>query len=371
LRVSNRLPRDLDPAADAPCLDCARRGWLLAKLSGLLEHAGRSPTRLLDLLKLSDEELVRAVGGTRREELLDECARFDTTQVCVPPVIETICMHDSRYPWTRESVDTPRLLYVAGGVERLQRLLSEPVVAIVGTRRPTSYGLEVARGLARGLSVSGVTVVSALAEGIPVAVHEGASEGGGSALTAAPGGVDLCYPASRRDLYRRMIKRGCAVSELPAGVSARGWCHLARQRVVVGLAQLVIVVEAGERPAELLPSRFAEAMGRTVAAVPGRVTSPVSTGTNAMLARGAHLVRDVQDALDLVYGLGERRAPETRPVVEARLQVVLDQVGAGRDTLAKLEVEGRQGSETLIALAELELIGALKRTGGGRYVPGH
>lgn len=354
----------------APCLDCARRGWLLAKLSGLLEYAGRDPTRLLDLLKLSDEDLVRAVGGARREELLSECAQFDAMQIDVPHGIETICEHDSRYPWARGNVDTPRLLHVAGGVERLRRLLSEPVVAIVGTRRPTDYGLEVARGLARGLSVSGVTVVSALAEGIPVAVHEGASEGGGSALTVAPGGVSHCYPASRGDLYRRVIEQGCAISELPNGVSARGWCHLARQRVVVGLAQLVIVVEAGERPAELLPNRLAEAMGRTVAAVPGRVTSPASTGTNAMLARGAHLVRDVQDALDLACGLGTRRAPETGPVIETGLRVVLDQVRAGRDTLAKLEVEGRGGTATLIALAELELIGAIKRTAGGLYVPG-
>jgi DNA processing protein len=313
---------------------------------------------------------VRAVGGTRREELVGECARFDIAQVDISPGVETTCAHDCRYPWARENVETPRLLYVAGGVERLQRLLSEPVVAIVGTRRPTHYGLEVARGLARGLALSGVTVVSALAEGIPAAVHEGASEGGGSAVTVTPGGVDRCYPASRGDLYRRLIERGCAVSELPNGVRARGWCHTARQRVVIGLAQVVIVVEAGERPAELLPSRLAEAMGRTVAAVPGRVTSPVSTGTNAMLARGAHLVRNVQDALDLIYGLGERRAPETGPVIETRLRVVLDQVRAGQDTLAKLEVEGRQESETLIALAELELIGALKRNGGGRYVPG-
>jgi DNA processing protein len=353
----------------AACTACARRGWLLGQLSGCLEYAGRDSTRLLELLALPDEELVRAVGGRRRESLLEECARFTAEQICRSPGIEMICAHDSRYPWACGFLHVPRLLHVAGGVERLLRLLSDPVVAIMGTRRATDYGLRVARGLARGLTASGVTVVSALAEGIPAAVHEGASEGGGKAVTVAPGGVDLCYPAPRGELYRRLIAQGCAVAEMPNGTRARGWCQLARQRTVVGLAQVLIVVEAGERPAELLPGRVAEAMGRAVAAVPGQVTSPVSLGTNAMLAGGAHLVRDAQDALDLIFGSGTRRVPEIDPVLEPRLRAVLEQVGAGRDTPEKLRAGGRRRAQTLIDLAELELAGALSRTAHGRYVP--
>ena len=148
----------------------------------------------------------------------------------------------------------------------------------------------------------------------------------------------------------------------------------------MGLAGLTIVVEADEGP-ELVGARAALMMGRTVAAVPGRVSSPVSRGTNALLMEGAPLVRDPEDALQWLYGTrGKRPAcgqPPTRgqsgrqrPAgLEPRLQAVLEQVGAGHDTPGKLTSAGGDAGETMLALAELELIGLLARGDGGRYVP--
>jgi DNA processing protein len=287
-----------------------------------------------------------------------------------PPAGAAICRHDPRYPAAlARTPGAPRVLYVAGSVARLERLCSEPAVAIVGSRRATDYGMETARGLARGLAASGVTVVSALAEGIPAAAHMGALEVDGPTVTVMPGGVDVCYPASRRALYERLQEVGCAVSWLPWGCRAGRWSHILRTRILVGMAQMVIVVEAEERPGALAPARLAEVLGRTVAAVPGRVSSPVSEGPHALLARGAHLVRGPQDALDALYGVGVRQAPAQKISLAPPLRALLEQVGGGRDTLAKLTAAGGDTEETIVALAELELTGALVRGDGGRYIP--
>jgi DNA processing protein len=270
----------------------------------------------------------------------------------------------------------PRLLHVAGGLERLAELLDGPTVAIVGTRAASDYGMEVAHGLGHGLAASGVTVVGGFAEGIAAAAHAGALEVGGPTVTVAAGGVDVCHPASRRALYGRLCGAGCALAELPCGLRPRSWCHTARARIVVALAQLVVVVEAEERPRELLHARLARDAGTTVAAVPGRVTSPASRGTHVLLRDGAVLVRDPHDVLDALYGVDAGSATTrhtaatlNRRVLPPPLRTLLDEVGAGRDTVAKLLAAGACEPETLVGLAKLECSGALVRGDAGRYVP--
>jgi DNA processing protein len=279
------------------------------------------------------------------------------------------------------------MLYVRGATQRLQALAAQPAVAIVGSRKATDYGMEMARDLARGLAASGVTVTGGLSDGIALAAQAGSLEVDGKTLTVMDGGVDVACPARRRGLYKRVLKTGCAVAELPCGCTTRRWCHTARERIVVGLAQLTIVVEADEDPGDLLCARIAQALGRTVAAVPGRVTSPVSRGTHALLMEGVPLVRGPGDALDLLYGKdpvqkinGSMRrmtgtptmpineAPRT-PQLEPILKATLEQVGAGRDTPAKLTAGSEDAGEVLLALSELELMGLLSRGDGGRYVP--
>ena len=251
--------------------------------------------------------------------------------------MQRICRHDPLYPAAlRGAHDAPRMLHVAGGFERMRALLAQPTVAIVGTRRASDYGMEVAYGLARGLAASGITVVSGLAEGIAAAAHQGALQAGARTVTVMAGGVDVANPASWRGLHRRIAAEGCALAELPCGAVARGWCHIARARIVAALARIVIVVEAHEHPAELLHARLAAAAGTTVAAVPGRVSAPAARGPHQLLREGALLVRDPQDVLDALYGVGTHRAAVSRPAQGGRLQAVLDQVGSGNDTVAKL-----------------------------------
>jgi DNA processing protein len=369
-----------DPAVPTgACADCLRRSRLLAWLSSRLEYRSKDRARLVELLALGDEDLLRAVGGRRWEELKARYAEFDPSEEVESVAgVERVCRHHRDYPGALRDAGAPQMLRVLGGVERLGELTAAPVVAIVGSRRATDYGMEMAKSLARGLTASGVTVASGLDDGIAVAAHAGALEVDRGSVVVMPGGLDVACPARRRTLYARLTAVGCAVAELPCGSPVRRWCHPACARVLPRLAGLTIVVEADEVPGELLSAQLAQTLGRPVAAVPGRVTSPVSRGTHALLMAGAQLVRGPEDALELLYGGGtsppaqtaqpELPARRAQAELEPRLRAMLERVGAGLDTPDKLSGEHDVG-EVLMALSELELLGLLARGDGGRYVP--
>ena len=377
------------------CQECLRSTWLLSELGGRLDYCCRDESRLLELLALDDVQLIAAIGGRRRQELRERWEQFELEEPAARPfsakagVVERVCRHCTGYVEVlRADQGTPRLLHVMGGAKRLGTLMARPAVAIVGSERPTDYGMEMARSLARGLAASGVTIVSGFANGIAVAAHAGALEAQGPAVAVMAGGVDVVKPAGRRGIYERVTASGCAVAELPCGYRQRRWCEPVRARTVAGLARLTIVIEADDSPRELIGARAARRLGQPVAAVPGRVTSPVSRGTNALLMEGSSLVRDPADALDLLYGVGvselgtsepdsfqpnvalRPRTVLSEPVkLKPRLQTVLEQVGSGRDTPGKLTSDGEDPGETMLALSELELMGLLGRGDGGRYVP--
>jgi DNA processing protein len=299
-------------------------------------------------------------------------ARFDPRKNPIATGVESICRHQRDYPRALASGGAPRMLFV-GGHERLATLTAKPAVAIVGSQRPTDYGMEMARSLARGLAASGATVISGFANGIAAAAHAGALEVHGPTVTVMAGGVDVIKPTSRRGLYERVTASGCAVAELPCSFQPQRWCEPARARTIASLARLTIVVEADDDPRELIGAYAARALGQTVAALPGEVTSPVSRGTNRLLMEDAPMVRGPADALDLLYALnrhGQRPGalPEP-PRLQPRLQTILEQVGAGRDTPGQLSAAADDEDETMLGLTELELMGLLARGDGGRYVP--
>jgi DNA processing protein len=358
------------------CKDCLRRSWLRSELSRLLDYKRMDLTKLQGLLDLDDEALIQAIGGRRRTALLEQWKRFDIGDLQEAPNVESTCEHRPGYPTAlRDRKAAPRMLYVVGGRERLCELMVQPAVAIVGSQRPTDYGIEMARSLAREIAANGVTIVSGLANGIAAAAHTGALEVNGPTLTVMAGGVDVISPASRRDLYEQLTTGTCAVATLPCGFRVQRWCYPARALAIAGLATLTIVVEADDDPLELLGAHAAQALGQTIAALPGRVTSPASRGTHKLLMEGARLVRGPADALDLLStltgpGIDDYKPnPPEPPELEPRLRTVLEQVGAGNDTPSKLTSGADDEDETLLALTELELMGLLARGDGGRYVP--
>jgi DNA processing protein len=353
----------------AACASCLRRSWLLAQLSGPLDCNCRSDGRLIDLLALDDDALMKALAGRRHSELRTRHARLQPSELARADGIAEICRHDLRYPRTLLAPAAPAMLFATGGLERLTRLTTGPVVAIVGTAKATDYGIEIAGELARGLAASGVAVAGELADGIGRAGQGGALAGGGAGLPVLAGSLDVAAPTRSRSLLAQIKRDGAAVSELPSGTRPRRWSAAAATRTVAALAAVTVVVEADDSARELAGARIARALGRTVAAVPGRVTSRASCGSHALLRDGAHLVRGADDVLDLLYGAGRPHTSHDQHTrLDPRLRVVLESVGAGIDTPQRLIGDGSDPGEVLQALSELELLGLLARGDGGRYV---
>ncbi|MEA2315253.1 MAG: processing protein [Solirubrobacteraceae bacterium] len=361
------------PRPPQGCAACARRSWLLGELSAALDLYARDSDRLVALLALPDEELLRAVAGRRARELEARyAARTGQPPACAPPEQESVCRHGDCYPTTLRAVTGPALLHVAGGSQRLAEITARPVVAILGSTRASDYGMQVSSSLGRGLAASGVTLASTMADGIAAAAHAGALERAGATIAVLDGG--LGRPAARRRrLAQRVCQAGCAISELAHDVAPRRWAQLASQRLTIALAQVVVVVEASERPRELAGARMAQALDRTLGAVPGRVTSTLSAGTNALLTDGAVIIRSAADVLELLEPMQAESAtaapaPTPAPQLDGRLRWTLDQVGQGCDTARKLTLGGADPAEVLMSLTELELMGLLARGDGGRYI---
>jgi DNA processing protein len=352
------------------CDACLRRTWLLGRLAGRIEVIRH---RVPDLLALEEGELIAALAGDRDPRLAADRARFeaDAARATARQAgLEVLCRCRPGYPASLRALDAPpAVLHVAGGLERLLDLCAGEPVAVVGARRPSDYGGQVARALGLGLSGAGVTVVSGLARGIDTAAHEGALSGAGRTIAVLPGSAHRPYPASAGRLHARIVGRAVAVSELGPGAEVRRWCFRARNRIIAALAQMTVVVEAGHGSGALVAARFAYALGRQVGAVPGRVTSDLAAGPNALLFDGARVVRDAQDVLDHLYGAGVRAAAaDARPPTTAVQRALLEALAAGEGTAAALARAGLGPQEGLTALAELELCGYLCRGPGGAMV---
>src|SRR5207302_10050374 len=203
---------------------------------------------------------------------------------------------DADYPARlRELDDAPPVLYLRGACKA-----PEPAVAVVGTRSPSPYGLDVAGALGEVLGGAGVVVLSGLARGIDAAAHAGALRQGGSTVAVLGCGVDVVYPREHRSLMEAMLARGGIVSEAPLGVPPRRQQFPLRNRLISGLAQAVVVVEGGVDSGSLITARHAARQGRPVYAVPGSVFSAASRGPHHLLAQGARLLQGPGPLLEAV-----------------------------------------------------------------------
>lgn len=355
--------------AEHACDGCLARAWLLSRLAGHLEPVR---ARLGELLGLGDDELIAAVGGQHRDSLRREFGRFDARDArarVVAAGLQAICCCHRRYPDRLYELEgPPAVLHVAGELERFLELVREDPVGIVGARRASGYGTDVARSLGRGLGAAGVTVVSGMALGVDAASHAGALTAGAGTVAVLPAGAERPYPSTKRALHRHIQATGAAISELPPGSGLRRWMFPARNRVIAALTAMTVVVEASERSGSLVTARVAGELGRPIGAVPGRVTSPLAVGSNNLLACGALLVRGPQDVLDQLFGAGVRTAtPVDRPPLEPGLQDLLSAIADGTDTSAALHRAGLDPGQGLAALAALELGGYVRREPGGRF----
>lgn len=368
------------PSIDV-CNGCLRRTWLVAALSPFIDAMRERYGRPDELFALGDAELIHGLAGRHSDLIRAAYESFDADgprSVMEAAGMGAVCRHAAGYPRALlDSPAPPAVLHGKGPLVEdslfagLDTWAGErPAVAIVGARRCSEYGREVARSLGRGLAAAGVAVVSGMALGVDSAAHEGALDAGGSTVAVLGCGVDIAYPASKRALHARLLEAGGVVSELPPGFAPRRWCFPVRNRVIAGLASLTVVVEGGERSGSLITARLARDMGRDVGAVPGRVTQPAASGPNALLYDGAYVIRGAQDVLDVVFGAGACEAPPARDptTLAPPLRRLRDAVASGRATPSALTAAGFTLAEALAGLAELEVTGFLRRGPGGEYV---
>jgi DNA processing protein len=263
---------------------------------------------------------------------------------------------DPDYPTVLEDLEyPPRQLYALGDA----KMLSGRCVSIVGTRRPTAYGLRVTRAIAGELARGGACIISGMARGIDAAAHRAALEVEGRTVAVTGTGIDVPYPTGHRALHELLAARALVISEHGSGVTAHKGAFPRRNRIIAALAPVTIVVEAGHPSGALNTADQASDLGRVVAAVPGPIDSPQSIGTNELIRDGAVGIASVADALALV---GVSPPPRTRDAEltekESRVWEALSGGGLDVDSLAtRSRLPAR---ECLAAVTSLELLGMVE-----------
>lgn len=282
-----------------------------------------------------------------------------TTQSRSPePAAAPICALGEAEPefpgQLRDLADPPERLWWIGDWS----VTASPLVAIVGTRRATSYGIRVTREIAGALARGGACIVSGMALGIDAAAHQAALDAGGATIAVLGNGVDVPYPRAHTRLYREIVEHGLVMSEMPPGTRSHGGSFIKRNRIIAALARLTIVIEAPFASGALWTAKAATDLSRDVGAVPGQIDSPQSRGTNELLRDGAQAITCIDDALCLA-GLAPQRHAEPQPGDEAEMRVW----AALGDGAATLDVLCARSSlpiaQCLTAVTTLELRGAV------------
>ncbi len=297
-----------------------------------------------------------------------------------------ISIHDPEYPERlREIFDPPLVLFAIGRTE----LLRSHSIAVVGTRRPTPYGIAATERLSADLAKAGLTVVSGMARGVDTAAHRAALAADGDTAAVLGCGVDMLYPADNRKLYETLATRGLLVSEFPMGAPAYPQNFPIRNRIVSGISLGVLVVEGAQHSGSAITAKLAMAQGREVFAVPGNITSKMSWGPNLLIKDGAKLVQEWTDVTNELPAAVRREL-----VTRAQQKVLADggEDGAGNGTaktpdeplkvlarklLTHLQIDVPQQLESLVetfeGVSSSELIGALfdlEMSGLVRQLPG-
>ena len=380
--------------------------WLALKLVPGL--GTRTSNKLLDrfrspqaIFRASRTELEGAgVSGAVAQSIASGCT-FDDAAAQQEKMIETgatlVTIGDPRYPQPlREIFDPPVLLFARGRVELMHSL----TLGVVGTRRPTPYGLAVAERLSGDLSHAGLAIASGMARGIDTAAHRGALAAGGDTIAVLGCGVDVVYPSENKKLAGEIAAKGLIVSEFPMGSVAFPQNFPIRNRIISGMSVGVLVVEGAQYSGSAITAKLAMDQGREVFAVPGNITSKPSWAPNLLIKQGARLVQDWNDVVS------ELPVESRRHLIEQGRQRLLGAEGSGaavatsggegaslfsgrgpeldataRRTLEKLQVdapihlddliekmEDASPSELIAALFELEMLGLVKQLPGKNFV---
>jgi DNA processing protein len=343
--------------------DCLRPAQKIMEHFGSLGEIFRAPARELEFLGMEKDRARRLASPG----LLDDAARVLAAVERKGWRLQT--RDDEAYPaLLREIFDPPYVLYIAGD----PGILSQPAVAVVGARRPTPFGRAVAERLARDLAARGLVVVSGMAVGIDSLAHWGALQAGRT-VAVLGSGLDEVYPKENKDLFRKIAGTGAVVTEFPPEARPLAYRFPLRNRVISGLTLGVVVVEATRRSGSLITARLALEQNREVMAVPGNITSALSSGTNWLIKTGAKLVETWEDVVEelptplresLLSSRKEDR--EAKPELSPEEKKIFD--GLKTDALTHIdelvETTDVSVSEVLTRLLSLELKGLVRQAPG-------
>ncbi len=364
-------------------------GWLAlaltpglgARMAGKLLGAFGSPDAIFNasLTALEGQRLPAAVAQAihTRRPLSDAAKELAQAQAAG---CRLLTWDEPEYPARlREIYDPPPLLYVRGNVE----LLNRHVLALVGARRPTPYGNQMAERLARDLAVRGLVIASGLARGIDASAHRGAlSSGSGSTIGVLGCGIDVVYPKENKKIFDEIEKRGAIISEFPMGTFPAPQNFPIRNRIIAGMSLGVVVVEGAQYSGSLITARLAMEFGREVYGVPGNATQPSSFGPNQLIKQGAKLVTSWEDVVEeLPTPVRAELVPVEAASAEERTLLVEEALGPTERPIYELltpdearhvdeivEKSGLTSSEVLAALFDLELRGVVRQLPGKQFL---
>lgn len=286
------------------------------------------------------------------------------------PNNSVITLHDTNYPvLLKEISDPPPLLFVRGN----PALLSLPQIAIVGSRNPSVSGLDIAFNFAKTLAHHGFAITSGLALGIDAASHRGALNAQGYTVAVAGTGLDRVYPAKHKDLATEIVNTGAMVSEFPPGTTAKANHFPRRNRIISGLCQGLLVVEAAKQSGSLITARMALEQNREVFAIPGSIHNPLARGCNALIREGAKLVETTQDILEELSQYNQQDEADSLEPVQSTLdleqQTLLNLVMFSPTSIDSLVENTNESVEVISSmLLILELQGYVEATAGGCYI---
>lgn len=348
-----------------PGLGGARLRSLLSAFSspGELLHASRAQLRAL---RLTTEEQYYLIGGFARKDADHAVAEAERKGVSI------FSIHDPCYPEQLKHIyDPPLVLYAKGSPSQL----SNPAIAVVGARRCSVYGREVAYAMARDLAGLGLTITSGMALGIDSQAHLGAMAAPGSTTAVLGTGVDVVYPRSHHRIYDRIVGSGCVVSEFRLGTFAAAHNFPVRNRIISGLSLGTLIPEAAEFSGSLITARLTLEQGRELWAVPGNVTNPGSYGPNHLIRQGAKPVLCAQDVLEdlplpvlqLLSATGrENGVPSPADSREEKILKILSSEKAVHFDFI-LEATGLNITDLSSLLVTLEASGRVRAYPGRRY----
>lgn len=334
----------------------------LLEVFGNLENAWNAPLNDLRSVGLSEKILENFQKVRKGVDLETMLFNLEVKG------IQAITWEDANYPRRLKQIDQPPpVLYVRGEI----RLEDEWAVAIVGTRRVTVYGRQVADELARFLAQNKITVISGLAYGVDGVAHEAALKAGGRTLAVLGSGVDVIYPPEHRRLAEQMITQGAIISDYPPGTPPESNNFPPRNRIISGMSLAVVVVEASEKSGALITAAFAADQGRDVFAVPGNINAPQSKGPNILIQNGARPLLKPADVLESLHleMVQEHQALQRELPLEPNEAPLL--AALGPEPLHIDEIQALTGlpiQQVSATLALMELKGMVRQVGAMNYI---